>query len=66
MQDAYKDFEEYDASRGGNVLIVFDDMAADMISSKKFNPIVTELFIRGKNLRFYCFYHIIFYHLPST
>ena len=30
------------------VLIVFDDMIADMINNKKLNPIVTELFIRGR------------------
>ena len=28
------------------ILIVFDDMIADMISNKKLNSIVTELFIR--------------------
>ena len=33
-----------------NVFIVFVDMVADMISNKKFSPIVTELFIRGKKL----------------
>ena len=27
------------------ILIVFDDMIADMLSNKKLNPIVTELFI---------------------
>ena len=27
---------------------IFDDMIADMINSKKLNPIVTELFIRAK------------------
>ena len=32
------------------VLIVFDDMIADMINTKKLNPIVTELFIRGRRL----------------
>ena len=30
------------------VLIVFDDMIADMINNKKLNPIVTEFFIRGR------------------
>ena len=30
------------------ILIVFDDMIADMINNKKLNPIVTELFIRGR------------------
>ena len=33
-----------------NVLIVFDDMIADMINNKKLNPIVSELFIRGRKL----------------
>ena len=32
------------------MLIVFDDMIADMVSNKKLNSIVTELFIRGKKL----------------
>ena len=32
------------------ILIVFDDMIADMLSSKKLNPIVTELFIRDRKL----------------
>ena len=27
-----------------------DDMIADMFSNKDLNPIVTELFIRGRNL----------------
>ena len=28
----------------------FDDMIADVLSNKKRNPIVTELFVRGKEL----------------
>ena len=32
------------------VLIIFDDMIADMINNNKLNPIVTELFIRGRKL----------------
>ena len=32
------------------VLIVFDDMIADMESSEKLSPIVTELFLRGRKL----------------
>ena len=32
------------------ILIVFDDMIADLLSNKKLNPIVTELFIRGRKL----------------
>ena len=32
------------------VLIVFDDIIAHMINNKKINPVVTELFIRGRKL----------------
>ena len=32
------------------IIIVFDDMIADMINNKKLNPVVTELFIRGRKL----------------
>ena len=31
-------------------MIVFDDMIDDMLSNKKVNPIVAELFIRGRKL----------------
>ena len=31
-------------------MIVFDDMNADMINNNRLNPIVTELFIRGRKL----------------
>ena len=32
------------------MLIVFDDMAADMESNKKLNSVVTELFLRERTL----------------
>ena len=48
MQDVYKNIEHYNPGKERRVLIVFDDMIADMINNKKLNPIVTELFIRGK------------------
>ena len=46
MQDFYKSIEEYNPSRKCNLLIVFDDMIADIISNKTLSPIVTEIFIR--------------------
>ena len=45
MDDIYKNVEEYNPNKKQIVLIVFDDMIADMVSNKKLNPIVTELFI---------------------
>ena len=35
------------------MLIIFDDMIADMHSNKKLNLSVTELFIRGRKLNIY-------------
>ena len=50
MQDAYKNIDEYNPCKKHKILIVFDDMIADMINNKKLNLIVTELFIRGRKL----------------
>ena len=50
MQVIYKNIDEYNAGKECKILIVFDDMIADMISNKKLNSIVAELFIRDKNL----------------
>ena len=46
MRDVYKNIEDYNLGRERKILIVFDDMIADMINNKKLDPIVTELFIR--------------------
>ena len=48
-----KNIDEYNPDRENKILIVFDDMIADMIHSKKLNSIVTELFIRGRKLNIY-------------
>ena len=49
MQDVYKTIEDYNPIKKRKILIVFDDMIADMINNN-LNPIVTELFIRGRKL----------------
>ena len=49
MNDIYKNIEEYNnPNKKRKIFIVFDDMITDMLSNKKLNPIITELFIRGK------------------
>ena len=50
MQDVYKNIEDYNPIKKRKVLIVFDDMIADMVNTKKLNPIVTELFISGRKI----------------
>ena len=45
MDDIYKNIEEYNP----NILIVFDDVIAAVLSNKELDPIVTELFIEVEN-----------------
>ena len=48
--NVYRNINHYNPDKQNKLLIVFDDMIADMIQNKKLNSIVTELFIRGKKL----------------
>ena len=48
IHDVYKNIEDYNPGKKRKIIIVFDDMIADMITNKKINPVVTELFIRGR------------------
>ena len=50
MHDVYKNIDNYNPDKENKILIVFDDMIADMIKNKELNSIVTELFIRGRKL----------------
>ena len=50
MDDIYQNIEEYNPNTKCKLLIVFDDMIADMVSNEKLNPLVTELLIRGRKL----------------
>ena len=50
MRDVYKNIDHYNPDKENKILIVFDDMIADIINNKKLNSIVTELFIRGRKL----------------
>ena len=49
IQDVYKNIEDYNPGKKRKIIIVFDDVIADMIN-KRLNPVVTELFIRGRKL----------------
>ena len=56
MQDVYKKIEDYIPGKKRKILIVFGDMIADMINNTKLNPVVTELFIRGRKLNISIFF----------
>ena len=61
MNNIYKNIEEHNPNKKQKILIVFD-MIADMLNNKKLNPIVTELFIKGRklNISLVFYYTILF------
>ena len=50
MHDIYENTDDYNPDKENKILVVFDNMIADMIHNEKLNSIVTELFIRGRKL----------------
>ena len=46
-----KDIEEYHSNKERKVLIAID-MFVDMLSNKKLNPVLIELFTRDRKLKF--------------
>ena len=50
MDDVYNNINDYNPNRKGKILIVFDDMIADIMNNKKFQAIAKELFIRCRKL----------------
>ena len=50
MDDVYENIDDYNPSRKRKKLIVFDDMIADIMTNKKFQAIIKELFIRCRKL----------------
>ena len=50
MDDVYNNIDDYNPKRKREILIVFDDMIADIITNKRFQAITKELFIRCRIL----------------
>ena len=50
MDDVYENIDDYNPNRKRKILIVFDDMIADIMTNKKFQAIIKELFIRCRKL----------------
>ena len=46
MDGVYENIDDYNPSRKRKILIVFDDMIADIMANKKFQVLIKELFIR--------------------
>ena len=50
MDDVYKNIHDYNPSRKRKILIIFDDMIADIMDNKRFQAITKELFIGYRKL----------------
>ena len=61
MNDVYNNIDDYNPNRNRNILIVFDDMIADININKTFQDIIKELFIRCRKLIISCFYCAILF-----
>ena len=57
--------KKYNPSNKHKILIVSDEMIVDMLSNKKLNAIVTELFIGGRNLKIYFFISQFYFSVPK-
>ena len=52
IDDVYENLDDYNPTKKRRLLIVFDDMTADVESNEKLSPIVNELFL----------FHLFLYH----
>ena len=50
IDDVYNNTDDYNPKRKRKILIVFDDMIADIMNNKIFQAIIKELFIRCRKL----------------
>ena len=62
MHEVYTNIDYYNIDKNRNILIVFDDMIADIIKNRTLNSGVTKLFVRGTELHislFLSYNHIL-------
>ena len=64
MDNVLDDINNYDKNRDKKVLIVFDDMIADIEYNKKFKRIIKELFYKARkiNVSIYLLCNLILEH----
>ena len=68
MDDIYNNINDYNPTRKKKILIVFDDTIPDILTNKKFQAKIKELFIRCRklNILLYLTHNLIFlFHKKS-
>ena len=61
MDYIYGNIDDYNPNRKRKMLIVFDDMIADIMTNKKFQAIIKELFAKYKKTKYFssCYHSIL-------
>ena len=65
MDDVYQNIDDYNLSRKRKVLIVFDDMIADILNNKKSQVIIKELFLRCRKLNISLVFTQSYFSVPK-
>ena len=66
MDDVYDDINDYNPKRKRKVLIIFDNMTADVMTNKKFQIIIKKLFIRCRKINVsLCFISQSYFSVPK-
>ena len=66
MDDVYDDINDYNPKRKRKVLIIFDNMTADVMTNKKFQTIIKKLFIRCRKINVsLCFISQSYFSVPK-
>ena len=50
MDDVFENIDDYNPSKKRKILIVFDDVIADIMTNKKFQAIIKDLLVRYRKL----------------
>ena len=65
MNDIYENIDEYNPNRKRKILIVFDDMIAEIMTNKKFQSLIKELLKMQKIKYFSCIYCSVLFFCPK-
>ena len=66
MDDIYKNIKKCNPNKKHKILIVFNDIFADILSNKRINPIVTEVLIRGRKVNISLDFITQLYFVPKN
>ena len=65
MDDVYKNIDDYNPNRRRKILIGFDDMIADIMTNKKFQAVIKELFIRCRKINISLVFITVLFFCPK-